>query len=56
MANKNCFYWGSGSAGGSDSFWSANTAQVFSNVGFVEVDGAFECSVASASRQIVRER
>jgi hypothetical protein len=36
--------------------WSADAAQVCSNVGFVVGDGAFECSVALAARQIVTER
>jgi hypothetical protein len=34
----------------------ADAAQVCSNVGFVEVDGAFECSPTIAARQIVSER
>ena len=47
-----CFYiWGWRA-----SFRRADAAQVCSNVGFVEVDGVFECSVAKAARQIVSER
>ena len=47
--------------GGGASFRSADAAQVCNNVGFVavgfvKVDGAFECSVAIAARQIVSER
>ena len=38
------------------SFRRADAAQVCNHVGFVEVDGAFECSVAIAARQIVSER
>ena len=35
----------------------ADAAQVCSNLGFVAVDGAFECSpAAKAARQIVSER
>ena len=34
----------------------ADAAQVCSNLGFVVADGAFECSVAKAARQIVSER
>ena len=34
----------------------ADAAQVCNNVGFVAVDGVFECSVATAARQIVSER
>ncbi len=36
--------------------WRADAAQVCSNVGFVVVDGVFECSVAMTARQIVSER
>ena len=48
-------YWGSGSAGGA-SLGRADAAQVCNNVGFLAVDGEFECSVAPAARQIVSER
>ncbi len=41
---------------GGASFRRADTAQVCSNVGFVEVDGPCECSAATAARQIVSER
>ena len=34
----------------------ADAAQVCSNLGFVAVDGDFECSPAIAARQIVSER
>ena len=34
----------------------ADAAQVCNDVGFVVVDGAFECSVAKPARQIVSER
>ncbi len=34
----------------------ADAAQVCSNVGFVAVDGYFECSVATAAKQSVSER
>ncbi len=39
-----------------ESFRSADAAQVCNDVGFVDVDGVFECSVAKAARQIVSER
>ena len=42
--------------GGDASFRSTDAAQVCSNVGFVAVDGQFECSEAKAARQIVSER
>jgi hypothetical protein len=42
--------------GGASPFRRADAAQVCSNVGFVAVDGVFECSVANAARQIVSER
>jgi hypothetical protein len=38
---------------GGASFTCADAAQVCSNVGFVLVDGVFECSVTIAARQIV---
>ena len=41
---------------GGASFRSADAAQVYNNVGFLAVDGVFECSVATAARQIVSER
>ncbi len=42
---------------GSASFRSADAAQVCSNVGrTVELGGPFECSFATAARQIVSER
>jgi hypothetical protein len=41
---------------GSASFRRADAAQVCNDVGFVVVDGAFECSVAIAARQIVSKR
>jgi hypothetical protein len=41
---------------GSASLRRADAAQVCSNVGFVAVDGVFECSVATAARHIVSER
>ena len=47
---------GAAAARGGASYRSADAAQVFSNVGFVEEDGPFECSVATAARQIVSER
>jgi hypothetical protein len=34
----------------------ADAAQVCNNLGFVAVDGPFECSFAEAARQIVSER
>jgi hypothetical protein len=40
------FTWEGRSRQVSASFRRADAAQVCSNVGFVEVDGAFECSVA----------
>jgi hypothetical protein len=49
------FIWAAAARGGA-SFRSADAAQVCSNVGFVVVDGVFECSVAAAARQIVSER
>ena len=42
--------------GGAASLRGADTAQVCNNVGFVAVDGVFECSFATAARQIVSER
>ena len=42
--------------GGCASLRRADAAQVCSNVGFVAVDGALECSAATAARQIVSER
>ena len=42
-------YWGSGSAGGA-SLGRADAAQVCNNVGSVELDGTFECSVATAAK------
>ncbi len=47
---------GRGAARGGASFGCADVAQVCNDVGFVLVDGAFECSVAIAERQIVSER
>jgi hypothetical protein len=47
---------GAAAARGGASFRRADAAQVCNNVGFVVVDGAFECSVAKAARQIVSER
>ncbi len=41
---------------GGASFGRVDAAQVCNNVGFVEADGAFECSVGKAARQIVSER
>ena len=41
---------------GSASLRRADAAQVCNNVGFFFVDGAFECSSATAARQIVSER
>ncbi len=56
-ANKNKIYFGGhsraasrGAARGSASFRRADAAQVGNNIGFVVVDGAFECSVAIAAR------
>ena len=61
--NKNKIYFGvsshaasGGAARGSASFRSADAAQVCNNVGFVFGDGVFECSEATAARQIVSER
>ena len=42
--------------GGGASFRSADAAQVCSDVGSVEENGVFECSFATAARQIVSER
>ena len=42
-------------ARGGASRWSADAAQVCSNVGFVADDGVIECSVATTARQIVSE-
>ena len=52
--NKNKFILAAGRGGAL--FRRADAAQVCNNVGFVVVDGAFECSVAKAARQIVSER
>ena len=53
---RSVFIWAAAARGGA-SFRSADAAQVCSNVGFVEVDGEFECSsAAEAARQIVSER
>ena len=41
---------------GSASFRRVDAAQVCNHVGFIVVDGHFECSVATAARQIVSER
>ena len=49
------FYWAA-AARGSSSLRRADAAQVCSNLGFVVVDGDFECSSARAARQIVSER
>ena len=42
--------------GGCASLRRADAAQVCSNLGFVAVDGPFECSPTTAGRQIVSER
>ena len=42
--------------GGCASLRRADAAQVCNDLGFVTVDGEFECSVAIAARQIVSER
>ena len=42
--------------GGGASLRRADAAQVCSNVGFVAVDGPFECRFAPAARQKVSER
>ena len=47
---------GGGQRGGGASLRSADTAQVCSDIDFVVLDGAFECRVATAARQIVSER
>ena len=52
---KSVFIWAAAARGGA-SFRSADAAQVCSNVDFAVHDGAFECSVAIAARQIVSER
>ncbi len=52
---RSVFIWATAARGGA-SFRSADAAQVCSNVGFVAVDGVFECSFAKAARQIVSER
>ena len=52
---RSVFIWAAAARGGA-SFRSADAAQVCSNDGFVLADGAFECSVAKAARQIVSER
>ena len=52
---RSLFIWAAAARGGA-SFRSADAAQVCSNVGFVLVEGAFECSFALAARQIVSER
>ena len=49
------FIWAAAARGGA-SFRSADAAQVCNNVDFVAVDGPFECSVATAARQIVSEK
>ena len=57
--NSNCIYTlpvreeGRSRRGGA-SFRRADAAQVCNHAGFVAVDGAFECSVATAARQIVK--
>jgi hypothetical protein len=51
-----CSAAGGGAARGGASFGRADAAQVCSNIGVVAVVGAFECSVATAARQIVSER
>ncbi len=58
VANRYIFIEGGGAqqaARGSASLRRADTAQVCNHVGFVRVDGKFECS-APAARQIVSER
>ncbi len=49
------FIWAAAALGGA-SFRSADAAQVCSDVGSVEENGVFECSFATAARQIVSER
>ena len=52
---RTVFIWAAAARGGA-SFRSADAAQVCNDVGFVAVDGPFECSFATAARQIVSER
>ncbi len=47
---------GGGAGRGGASFRRADAAQVCNNVGFVFLDGVFECSFATTARQIVSER
>ena len=50
------FFIRAAAARGGASFRSADAAQVCNDVGFVAVDGHFECSCVPAARQIVSER
>ena len=50
------YYIGQRQRGGSASFRRADAAQVCNHVGFVAVDGEFECSSAKSVMQIVSER